>query len=124
MDTTDPSPNDLQALEGKISLLTELTTRIESLRQTPAYLRPTAGAASAATIPSGVSSSAQAALVRQGFEKIKEFSEKVHSDGVQDVLKAVRESEAKDKSDLTFIHRRRNLKRQWVLPLNGAPAAG
>ena len=77
MDTSDtPSSKDLQSIEGQITLLSELTARVESLRQTPAYLRPTAVAV---PIPANVSASAQVALVRQGFEQLKEFLGKIQS---------------------------------------------
>ena len=110
-----PTNSDLQALEGQISLLTELSNRVESLRQTPSYLRVGAVAVGPSTSPivaNPIAPSAQAALLRQGFDGIKEFSEKVQSDPVQDVLKKAQESESKDKSDLNFSHRRKNLKRK------------
>lgn len=119
METSEASSNkELKALEGQITLLTELTTRVESLRQTPAYLRPVAAATTAVAISANVSASPQTALIREGFEQIKQFADKVQSEPVQDVLKSAKESEAKDKSSLNFRHRRKNVKRQYVNLLN------
>lgn len=108
------SSTELEALESRITLLTELTSRVESLRQNPAYLRPTAASASSASIAAVVPALGQAALVRQGFEHIKEFADKVQSERVQDVLKAAKEREAKDQSDLRASRRRQHLKREYV----------
>ncbi|EKM54040.1 uncharacterized protein PHACADRAFT_29309 [Phanerochaete carnosa HHB-10118-sp] len=102
--------SDLQALKGQISLLTELGNRVESLRQTPSYLRLGAVAPSTSPIASNVSPASQAALISHGFEGIKLFLEKVQSDPVQDVLRKASESEAEDKRNLDFNHPRRNLK--------------
>lgn len=115
METSEPPSNeDLQALEGKITLLTELTMRVESLRQTPTYLRPTAAGTAPVAIPTSVQSPTQTALIRQSFQHIKEFSDKMQSEPVQDVLKSVKESQTKDKNTLNFRHRRKNLKREYV----------
>ena len=100
---------ELQTLEEHIALLSELSTRVETLRQTPAYLRPPIG--------TQVVAATQAALIKQGFEHIKQFSEKVQAESVQEVLRKARESESKDKADLHFTHRRKHLKRQWVFVL-------
>lgn len=110
--TAPLASSDLQALEGQIGLLTELSNRVETLRQTPSYLRLPAVGPSASPIANNVASSAQAALMRQGFDGIKEFTEKVQSDPVQEVLKKARESESTDKSDLNFSLRRKDLKRK------------
>ena len=112
------SSTELESLESKITLLTELTSRVESLRQNPAYLRPTATAATSASIAAVVPELGHAALIRQGFEHIKEFADKVQSEPVQDVLKAAKEREAKDQSDLRAPRRRQHLKREYVGSLN------
>ena len=113
--STEPATNnELQALEEKISLLTELSTRVDTLRQTPSYLRLGAVAPSTSPIASNVAPGAQATLIRQGFDGIRQFSDKVQSEAVQDILKQARESESNDKSDLNFNHPRKNLKRKYV----------
>jgi hypothetical protein len=109
------SATDVETLEERIGLLTELSTRVETLRKNPAYIRPPA-----ASIGTTVSAATQASLLTQGFEHIQQFTAKVVSDSVQEVLKKAQESESNDKTDLNFTHRRKNLKRRWVFPLNCA----
>ncbi|THG98789.1 hypothetical protein EW026_g3464 [Hermanssonia centrifuga] len=92
-------PSEIDILEERITLLTDLNGRVEKLRQTPSLLRVQSG------------STLSTPLLREGFEQLKELSEKVKSEPTQDALNTAKESEAKDRSDLGFNNRRRNLKR-------------
>lgn len=105
----------VETLEEHIALLSELSSRVDALRQTPSYLRL------GAIAPSPASSVGPAALIRQGFDGIRQFAEKVRSDPVQDVLRRAQDSEARDKTDLDFHHPRRNLKRNRRQPSPESP---
>lgn len=66
--------------------------------------------------------SAQSTFIRQGFQNIKDFTQTVQSDPIQDVLKAAKESATKDSSDLDFSHRRvRNVKQRRAPPTPESP---
>lgn len=104
-----PNSDTVKSLEARISLLSDLSTRLDSLRQTPTHLRPQLSGPI----------SAQPTFIRQGFQNIKDFTQTVQSEPIQDVLKAAKESATKDSSDLDFSHRRvRNVKQRSVADIN------
>ena len=112
METTDTQPAPeaqapLQALQSQIRLLTELNERVDGLRQSNTFLR--AGITPPALSAGGVLPTAQPSSLRQGFEQLKELAEKVQSESVQEALKAAKESESKDGSNLLFGQRNRRI---------------
>ncbi|KAI0371049.1 hypothetical protein BV20DRAFT_1035406 [Pilatotrama ljubarskyi] len=95
--------SNLQTLRNHIQTLTDLNTRLQTLRHIPALLlRP----------PSGVHALPQASLLRHEFQELKEIAESVRSPKVQDALKAARSSEAAEPKIVGFDVRRDSLKRR------------
>lgn len=99
--------NNTQLFEDRIQLLTDLYNRLDSLRQIPTtLLKPPA----ANDLPSPVP-------LRSEFETLKVIGETVRSEKVQEALRAARDSEKGDKSDLSSNFRRENRKRRYVRTL-------
>ncbi|EMD32105.1 hypothetical protein CERSUDRAFT_162186 [Gelatoporia subvermispora B] len=95
---------ELLSLRSKLSALTELHSRLQTLRQIPTLLlRPPAN---------NVHAVPQTALLRHEFQELREVSEALRAEKVQAALVAARESEAKDKSDLGPVRQRENKKRK------------
>lgn len=110
--TTTPAKSqdfqaDLQVLQQRINTLTDLSARVEKLRHTPSVLRIPSGS----SLATNVLATPPAVLLREGFEQLKELSDTVRSDSAQNALKAAKDSEANDNTELTLYNRRRNLKR-------------
>ncbi|KAI0356311.1 hypothetical protein OH77DRAFT_1401367 [Trametes cingulata] len=105
--TTASSPlSNLQTLRNHIQTLTDLNNRLQGLRHIPALLlRPP---------PSDVHALPQASLLRHEFQELKEITESVRSEKVQDALKAARKSEAAEPKIVGFDVRRNSLKRRHV----------
>ncbi|KAJ8497164.1 hypothetical protein ONZ51_g693 [Trametes cubensis] len=106
--TASASPlSDIQTLRNHIQTLSDLNNRLQALRHIPALLlRPPT---------TGVHALPQASLLRHEFQEIKDITEAIRSDKVQDALKAARKSEAAEPKLLGFDIRRDNLKRRHVL---------
>ncbi|KAI0661249.1 hypothetical protein C8Q70DRAFT_1043873 [Cubamyces menziesii] len=103
--TASASPlSDIQTLRNHIQTLSDLNNRLQALRHIPALLlRPPT---------TGVHALPQASLLRHEFQEIKDITEAIRSDKVQDALKAARKSEAAEPKLLGFDIRRDNLKRR------------
>ena len=108
MDTTvtTAKTSEIQVLEDRINVLTDLHARVEKLRHAPSVLRLPSGSSNVLATPT-----LPAAQLREAFAQLKDFSDTLKKDQAQEALKAAKDSEAKDNSELTFRNRRRNLKR-------------
>ena len=105
--TTNVKSAEIQTLEERINVLTELNTRVEKLRHAPSVLRLPPGS----SLATNVLVASPATLLQESFGQLKELSDTVKSDSLQNALKAATESEAKDHTELVFHARRKNVKR-------------
>ncbi|KAI0633625.1 hypothetical protein C8Q77DRAFT_1058078 [Trametes polyzona] len=112
--TTTSPLSDLQTLRNHIDALTKLNSRLQTLRHIPALLlRPPA---------TGLHALPQTSLLRHEFQELKEITEAVRSEPVQEALKAARKSEAAEPKLVGFDVRRKNLKRRHVLRIPRPPS--
>ncbi|OCH91817.1 hypothetical protein OBBRIDRAFT_774575 [Obba rivulosa] len=101
---SEDTSSELVSLRSKLTALTELHSRLQTLRQIPALLlRPPTSNVHAVT---------QEALLKHEFQELREVSEALRAEKVQAALVAARGSEAKDKSELGPVRRRGNNKRK------------
>ena len=105
--TTNAKSQQITVLEERLNLLTDLYTGVDKSRQLPSVLRLPAGS----SLATNVLAAPPAELLREGFEQLRELSNKLKLDAAQEALRAAKESEASDSSDLASYSRRRNLKR-------------
>lgn len=85
----DPGQSlEIAKLKTQVQALTDLGTRVQQLRNVPAWLLRT---------PNSVF---PAATVKREFEHLKEFADTLCSSNVQEALRLAKESEEKDKSGL------------------------
>ncbi|KAG6829555.1 hypothetical protein H0H92_004224 [Tricholoma furcatifolium] len=90
------SMTGVQTLQGQIELLTELQTRVQTLRHIPLVL---------------LKPSISTVTLRGEFEQVKEIGETIRAEGVQSALRAARDSLGGDGSDLNPHVRREKRKR-------------
>ena len=109
MDTTTTSakPTELQVLEDRIKVLSDLNASVEKLRHAPSVLRLPSGS----SLATNVLATPPATQLREVFAQLKELSDSLGSEPTQQALRAARESEAKDSGELALYNRRRNAKR-------------
>ncbi|KAJ3545462.1 hypothetical protein NM688_g5624 [Phlebia brevispora] len=105
--TTTVKSSEMHVLEERINLLTDLSARVEKLRHAPAVLR----LPSKSSLATNVLATPPATLLREGFEQLKDLSERLKSESTQNALKAAKDSEANDSTNLALGNKRRNLKR-------------
>jgi len=99
------TPAEISALEDRIQAVTDLYNRFQVLRQVPtSLLKPPISN----DLPSPLST------LRSEFNDLKEIGERVRSEKVQEALRAARDSEKADKSELSSNVRRENRKRRYV----------
>ncbi|KAH9928986.1 hypothetical protein B0H21DRAFT_762171 [Amylocystis lapponica] len=103
-DTAHTSP-ELLALRDRIQALTDLNTRVQALRQIPANILR----APTSTNILAVSPTTQ---IRHDFQELREVADALRSERVQHALVAARDSEQRDKSNLSSTGRRVNRKRR------------
>lgn len=103
---TNPPLSDLQTLRNHIDTLTNLNSRLQTLRHFPALLMRPPATASHMLPPTSV--------LEYEFKELKEIAQSVRSDQVQDALKAARKSEAAEPKLVGLDVRRENLKRRHV----------
>lgn len=103
----------LHVLENQISLLSELNSRVQSLRNATTFLRPPG--IPQAIVAGGVLPLSQPLSVKEGFEQLKELAEKVQSEQVQNALKIAKESASKDSHGLSLSSRRRRPQKRAIL---------
>lgn len=101
----DASTAETPSTEDRIQTLTDLYNRLQALRQIPTLLLKPG--------PSINELSAPSSTVRPEFQNLKDIRELLKSDKVQEALRTARESEKKDKSELTPDFRRENRKRRY-----------
>lgn len=103
MSTVIDASTEIPSIEDRIQTLTDLYNRLQGLRQIPTLLlKP----------PSGIELPAPLSNIRPEFQNLKEIGDLVQSEKIQEALRAARESEKKDKSELTPVFRRENRKRR------------
>jgi len=101
---SDPSV-EISTLEDRIQAVTDLYNRFQALRQIPSsLLKPPISN----DLPSPLSS------LRSEFNDLKEIGDRVRSEKVQEALRAARDSEKADRSELSSNVRRENRKRRCV----------
>lgn len=98
---TSPSP-EISRLESQIQALTDLSTRLQQLRNVPAWLYKSPNS----MMPMDP--------IREQFENLRQLGNNLTSDIVQEGLKAARESE-RDRSELTLKYRRDTNKAKYVI---------
>lgn len=103
---TTSTSTDLAPLESKIQALRKLNDQIEALRQVPSFLLRTPSLSSAASDGLLVNNESPAARLKGSLDQLKEFTEKIRSDDIQEALVSARDSERKDKTGLELNHRR------------------
>lgn len=103
---TNPPLSDLQTLRNHIDTLTNLNSRLQTLRHFPALLMRPPATASHMLPPTSV--------LEYEFKELKEIAQSVRSEQVQDALKAARKSEASEPKVVGLDVRRENLKRRHV----------
>ncbi|KAL1942717.1 hypothetical protein VTO73DRAFT_4957 [Trametes versicolor] len=101
---TNPPLSDLQTLRNHIDTLTNLNSRLQTLRHFPALLMRPPATASHMLPPTSV--------LEYEFKELKEIAQSVRSEQVQDALKAARKSEAAEPKLVGLDVRRENLKRR------------
>ncbi len=102
----DTNSNEIPLIEDRIQTLTDLYNRLQALRQIPSlFLKPPAAIDLPAPLPT----------LRPEFHNLKEIGDVVQSEKVQEALRAARDSEQKDKSELTPHFRRENRKRRYAV---------
>ena len=111
----DPGPTPVAtskatSLQAQIQLLTELHSRLHTLRQIPSLVLKPPTSTSADGLP--LSPHSQPSL-RTEFEHVKEIGSIVRSESVQDALRAARDSFQADTKDLNFNVRQENRKRRY-----------
>ena len=98
----DSSP-EISKLESQIQALTDLSTRLQQLRNVPAWLYKSPN------------SMMPMEPIREQFENLRQLGNNLTSEIVQEALKAARESEEKDKSELTLKYRTDTNKAKYVI---------
>lgn len=102
----DPSSSpETSVLESQIQALADLSTRLQQLRNVPAWLYKSPN------------SMMPMEPIREQFENLRQLGNNLASDLVQEALKSARESE-KDKSELTLKYRRDTNKAKCVIVLS------
>jgi hypothetical protein len=99
---TSPSP-EISKLESQIQALTDLSTRLQQLRDVPAWLYKSPN------------SMMPMEPIREQFENLRQLGNNLTSEIVQEALKAARGSEEKDKSELTLKYRTDTNKAKYVI---------
>jgi hypothetical protein len=105
MDTS--SSPEISRLESQIQALTDLSTRLQQLRNVPVWLYKSPN------------SMMPIEPIREQFENLRQLGSNLTSETVQEALKAARESE-KDKSELTLRYRRDTSKAKYVTSFDRA----
>ena len=105
MDTS--SSPEISKLESQIQALTDLSTRLQQLRNVPAWLYKSPN------------SMMPMEPIREQFENLRQLGHNLTSEVVQEALKAARESEERDKSELTLKYRTDTNKAKYVI--NSSP---
>ena len=98
----DSSP-EISKLESQIQALTDLSTRLQQLRNVPAWLYKSPN------------SMMPMEPIREQFENLRQLGNNLTSEIVQEALKAARESEEKDKSELTLKYRTDTNRAKYVI---------
>lgn len=101
MDTSSSSP-EISRLESQIQALTDVSTRLQQLRNVPAWLYKSPNS----MMPMDP--------IREQFENLRQLGNNLTSEVAQEALKAARESE-RDKSELTLKYRRDTNKAKYVI---------
>ena len=101
-DHMDSSP-EIAKIESQIQALTDLSTRLQQLRNVPAWLYKSPN------------SMMPMEPIREQFENLKQLGNNLTSETVQEALKAARESEEKDKSELTLKYRTDTNRAKYVI---------
>jgi len=102
-DHMDPSSStEISKLESQIQALTDLSTRLQQLRDVPAWLYKSPN------------SMMPMEPIREQFENLRQLGNSLSSEIVQEGLKTARESEEKDKSELTLKYRTDTNKAKYV----------
>lgn len=96
------SPPEIARLESQIQALSNLSTRLQQLRNVPAWLYKSPN------------SMMPMEPIREQFENLRQLGDHLTSEVVQEALKAARDSE-KDKSELTLKYRRDTNKAKYVI---------
>ncbi|KAG5653620.1 hypothetical protein H0H81_011846 [Sphagnurus paluster] len=91
----------LAALEGQIQLLSDVHTRLQTLRQIPGVLLQGPGTAGLG-----------APTLRREFQQMKEIADTIRTEPVQEALRTARDSLESDRSDLNPNLRREKRKRR------------
>jgi hypothetical protein len=107
MDNNSSSP-EISRLESQIQALTDLSTRLQQLRNVPTWLYKSPN------------SMMPMEPIREQFENLRQLGNNLASEIVQGALKAAKESE-KDKSELTLKYRRDTNKAKYVVISNRPP---
>ena len=95
------SSPEIARLESQIQALTDLSTRLQQLRNVPTWLYKSPN------------SMMPMEPIREQFENLRQLGNNLTSEPVQEALKAARESE-RDKSELTLKYRRDTNKAKYV----------
>lgn len=113
MDAT--STSGLSSLESKIHALSELSNRVENLRQVPSFLLRTSSNSSATLDgpPANSEHGSGSSRLKGGLDQLKKLTGKIRTNEVQEALVAARDSEHKDKSGLELNPRRQDLLKHW-----------
>jgi len=104
MDTSSP---EISKLESQIQALADLSTRLQQLRNVPAWLYKSPN------------SMMPMEPIREQFENLRQLGNNLTSEVVQEALKVARESEEKDKSELTLKYRTDTHKAKYVTSSSG-----
>jgi hypothetical protein len=108
---TSASTSKAASLQAQIQSLTDLHSRLHTLRQIPSLVLKPPTSTSADGLP--LSPHSQPSL-RTEFEHVKEIGDIFRSEPIQDALRTARDSFQADTKDLNFNLRRENRKRQYV----------
>lgn len=100
------SSPEVAKLESQIQALSDLSTRLQQLRNVPAWLYKSPN------------SMMPMEPIREQFENLRQLGNSLTSEIVQEALKAARESEEKDKSELTLKYRTDTNKEKYVISSN------
>ena len=101
MDTS--SSPEISRLESQIQALSDLSTRLQQLRNVPTWLYKSPN------------SMMPMEPIREQFENLRQLGSSLTSEIIQEALKAARESEEKDKSELTLKYRTDTNKAKYVI---------
>ena len=108
MDSSSSSP-EISKLESQIQALADLSTRLQQLRNVPAWLYKSPN------------SMMPMEPIREQFENLRQLGNNLTSETAQEALKAARESEEKDKSELTLKYRTDTNKAKYVISSSRDP---